>query len=269
MSDPILECLKGSRLYGDDFGPSELREWYEAETADYFNAYEKDRPRPPYGYHALNHYHGFRFLPTTQFADVLGFGSGNGNELRPIVRQSGRITIIDSSEQYTSSVMDGVAIDYVKPRIDGKMSFSDGSFDLICCFSALHHVPNVSTVLREFYRCMRPNAFALLREPVVSMGDWRRPRTGLTRNERGIPAALFSRMLEASGFRTVRERLCMCTLTPYLARPLRGPAYNYKSITRIDAFLSALLKHNNRYHPVTILQKARPVSIFYVLQKVQ
>jgi ubiquinone/menaquinone biosynthesis C-methylase UbiE len=267
MDDPVLEYFNGSRLYGDDFGPSELREWYEAEKEGYFDAYEKNRIRPPYGCHALNYYHGFRFLPKTRFDNVLGFGSGNGDELRPIINRSDRITIVDSSEQYTSTVLDGIPVDYVSPRIDGHISFTDSSFDLICCFSALHHVPNVSTVLCEFYRCLRPGGFALLREPVVSMGDWRKPRTGLTKNERGIPPALFRTMLKSSGFRILSEKLCMFPLIPRLSRVLKQSAYNYKSMIYIDAMLSTLFRYNDRYHPSTILQKLRPMSISYVLQK--
>lgn len=63
------------------------------------------------------------------------------------------------------------------------LDFESEQFDLITCLGALHRIPNVSMVVNELYRCLGKGGYLLLREPVVSMGDWSVPREGLTKRE--------------------------------------------------------------------------------------
>ena len=72
-------------------------------------------------------------------------------------------------------------------RMPGVIRYGGGYFDLIVCFGALHHIPNVSRIIGEFYRCSEKGGYVLMREPIISMGDWTKKRKGLTRRERGIP----------------------------------------------------------------------------------
>jgi hypothetical protein len=131
----------------------------------------------------------------------------------------------------------------------------------------LHHIPNVSYVIRELYRCLQPGGYALLREPVVSMGDWTRPRPGLTRRERGIPLPIFRRIVEETGLTIKRETLCMFPLLPRLWHMLGRPAYNSTFATYVDNFFSRLLRWNLRYHATSVFTKLRPNSVYYVLTK--
>lgn len=41
---------------------------------------------------------------------------------------------------------------------------------------------------------------ALIREPTISTGNWRRPRPGLTRRERGISKPILRAVVERAGF---------------------------------------------------------------------
>jgi len=128
--------------------------------------------------------HGYSFLPDRVFSNVICVGGAFGHELIPIIKKCKEITILEPAEGFRSIELCGVRINYVKPLPSGILPFDDKSFDLITCFGVLHHVPNVSTVMKEFHRTLRPNGFLLIREPEVSMGDWRKPRKGGTKREK-------------------------------------------------------------------------------------
>jgi 2-polyprenyl-3-methyl-5-hydroxy-6-metoxy-1,4-benzoquinol methylase len=151
--------------------------------------------------------------------------------------------------------------------MDGRIHYAEGVFDLLTCFGVLHHIPNVSTLVSEFYRCLAPDGYALVREPVISMGDWREPRPGLTKRERGIPLGILRNTLREAGFTIVRETLCMFSVTQRLGRILRESPFNCRAIVRWDRLASRLFAWNLRYHATNVLQKLRPVAVFYVLRK--
>jgi SAM-dependent methyltransferase len=270
MADPQIdpECLLGTKLYGDDFTPDQIRTWYQDEAEGYANLGAKDAQSYRYVYHALNIRHGYRHLPSRQFQQALGLGSAYGDEFNPIIRRIQRITIVEPSDAFTSRTdIDGVPVQYVKPDVSGTLPFPDARFDLITCFGVLHHIPNVSHVIREMFRCLQPGGFALVREPIVSMGDWTGPRSGLTKHERGIPLPILQNMLRQTGFIVLAQTPCFFALTPRISRLLRIGCYNSPFMTRVDALISRLMAWNLRYHATNALQKLRPTSIFYVLRR--
>ena len=268
MPDPIpRKYLAGAALYGDDFDQREIAAWYRDEKEGYADL----RPRKPggyrYTYHALNARHGFRYLPDRTFHRVLGLGSAYGGEFQPIAHRIEHLTIVDPSDSCIQSVVHGVSVDYVKPEASGDLRFSDDSFELITCLGVLHHIPNVSHIVRELFRCLQPGGFALLREPVVSMGDWTRPRRGLTRRERGIPLHLFRRICKTAGFEVVNENLCVFPLIPRLWKWMGHPAYNDPIATALDSALCTAFRWNLHYHRTHPLQKFSPTTVYSVLTK--
>ncbi len=106
------------------------------------------------------------------------------------MRSIEQITILDPSEQFVVNEFKGKPIIYVKPTVEGKMEFPNNSFDVITSFGTLHHIPNVEFIIDEMARVLKPGGYLLIREPIISMGDWRNPRNGLTSRERGIPFEL-------------------------------------------------------------------------------
>jgi SAM-dependent methyltransferase len=259
MSKSADECLSGSFLYGDDFSAETTERWFQEEQEAYFQiatasgSYE-------YGYHALHREHGYRNLPNKFFHKVLGFGSARGDELDAILGRCGEITIVEPADGFRNS-----RAHYEKPRPDGRLPFADGSFDLITCFGVLHHVCNVSVVFSELARCLAAAGYMLISEPMTSMGDWRRPRPGLTRNERGIPLPIFQEMIGKAGLRIIRQ-----TATEF--RPLVRASqacgiapFNSRVITKLDALLCRFLPY--RYHARSTLEKFRPVGIYFVLKR--
>jgi SAM-dependent methyltransferase len=257
----------GEKLYGDDFAPSQVQAWFDDEKEGYADLGAKNAGRYRYVYHALNALHGFRHLPARSFAHALGLGSAYGDEFEPIAHRLDRITILEPSDTFARDTLFGMPVAYVKPRADGTLPFADDTFDLITCLGVLHHIPNVSFVVGELYRCLKPAGYLLVREPVISMGDWTRPRPGLTKRERGIPLPIFRHIFEDTGFTIRKETVCMFPLLPKLWQMFGKPAYNSAFATHTDRFFSRLLRWNLRYHATSPLQKFRPTSVYYVLTR--
>lgn len=158
----------------------------------------------------------------------------------------------------------------MKPKIDGSLAFDDDSFDLITCFGTLHHIPNMSFVFKEIIRVLKPNGLLLMREPTCSLGDWNKPRKGLTKNERGIPLEIFERILADNPVIILNKTYCFAMtsfLQKILGRFLKKPLYTIKSYIVFDKYLSGALSFNYHYHRRNIIEKCAPSSIFYIIKK--
>jgi hypothetical protein len=126
-------------------------------------------------------------------------------------------------------------------------------------------VANVSSVLAELRRCLAPGGHLLLREPVTSMGDWRRPRPGLTGNERGLPLPWLDRTLAGLDLEVVHRALCLHGLTNLAARRAGRPLIASRAVVAADDLLCRLTAARLTYHAVTPVQKLRPTNVFLVL----
>lgn len=256
MNDPRFRAyLAGEKLYGDDFDEAAIAAWYEDERG----AYARLPRTPAYGYGALNVLHGYRHLPRfARFERVLGMGSAGGDEFAPIASRIGGLTIVEPAPPFSRGQVHGVPCRYVEPDPLGRLGFPDASFDLVTCFGVLHHIPNVSAVFREMARVLRPGGWMLVREPVVSMGDWRKPRPGLTPRERGIPPGYLERLAREARLVVVRRSPCL-----FAGLPAPG---NSAFLARLDAFLCRLFEWNTRYHRIGPLEKLGPTSLFLLLR---
>ncbi len=267
-NDELMQpFFSGARLYGDDLSLAEIDQWYADEGEGYANLGAGERDRYSYVYHALNRVHGYAGLGLQAPLEVLGIGSAYGEELQPVLEVARHITIVDPSDAFVREHIGPVPCRYVKPMMSGHLPFADAQFDLVTALGVLHHVPNVSAVVKEISRVMRPGATLLLREPVVSMGDWRFPRAGLTKHERGIPLALLRSMLRDAGLIVRRESLCVFPPLSGLVRRFHPAIYNSVFWTRVDAILCWAFRWNLTYHATSSWRKFRPTSAFFVLQK--
>lgn len=263
----LTEALRGERIYGDDFTPAQIAAWYEDEREGYANLYAEETG-PLYPYHQQNTAHGFDAIPRSRrFEHALGFGAAYGDELLPIIRRIRRVTVIDPSEAFVRKDVGSVPATWVKPDASGVIPFGDGAFDLITCFGVLHHIPNVTKVLGELWRVLSPDGYALIREPIVSMGNWTRPRHGLTKRERGLPLTPFLAAVDAAGFHAQRRHLCMFTPFQKACRAVGIAAMANPGTIRADALLARLFKWNYTYHASWTGKKFTPTSVFLVLRK--
>ncbi|MBE8715493.1 class I SAM-dependent methyltransferase [Sphingobacterium hungaricum] len=260
----------GAAIYGDDFTISQIQEWYEQEEEAYADLGSKDSEKYAYGYHQLNLQHGFRYLPDTALENVLGLGAAWGHEFFPIADRITNLHIIEPSENLRSEKIKNLTPIYKKPSIEGAIDYPSDYFDLVTCFGTIHHIPNVSFVLSELCRVAKPGGYILLREPVVSMGDWTKRRAGLTKNERGIPLNKLQSIFKELDVEIVHEGLCFC-MTPFLQRIWKKfsstPIYSYKSYILFDKWLSKLFANNLHYHATKKSERIAPQSVYYVLRK--
>jgi SAM-dependent methyltransferase len=264
------EHFDGKKLFGNDFTLEQIKQWYEQEAEGYANLGSKNFNTYFYGYHMMNKIHGYDKINDLNFDNALGIGSAWGHEFEPIVDRISNLTIVEPSDNLVSSKIGNLRPNYVKPNVDGHLNFDDNLFDLITCFMTLHHIPNVSFVIKEMIRVLKPNGYLLLSEPIVTMGDWRKQRNGLTKNERGIPVSFFDSEFNQYSIQIISKEYCY-TITPFLqktiGRLLKKPIYSYRPYVLIDKYISNLLKNNVRYHPTKKIYKIAPGSIFYVIKK--
>src|SRR5262249_51941483 len=155
--DEMTPYWRGERLYGDDLRARDIELWFEGEAEGYADLWGKDRLTYRYEYHALNHLHGYRHLPKRRFDRILSVGGAYGDELWPVLPAARVATILEPSSKFRAHEILGVPITYVSPDPYGSMPFNDGQFDLATSFGCLHHIPNVSFVLAELYRCIAPD----------------------------------------------------------------------------------------------------------------
>jgi SAM-dependent methyltransferase len=263
MKPSFEKYADGKSLYGDDFSPEEIEAWFRDEQEGCYNLPEERRARL-YAYHALNWRHGFRHLPAGPFERVLVIGGAYGDELLPVLDRAKNITILEPSDGFSNP-----RFEYVKPCASGRMPFADNVFDLVICFGVLHHIPNVSRVVKELARCAKPGGWLLVREPIHSMGNWDQPRFGLTRRERGIPIAVMRQIVAGTGLQIVRERRCAFPLISRLERFRKKEDYVYNSrwMTAMDDYLSNLPFWPKQYHATNLVQRLRPWSVSLVLNK--
>lgn len=104
------------------------------------------------------------------------------------------------------------------------------------------------------------------------MGDWRFPRRGLTKNERGIPPKYFEDIFKTQKIQV--EARTYCFTAPGLFERtvginLKKPYYSYNAGVQFDKYISFVLKFNYHYHSHKKIHKLAPSTIFYVIRKLQ
>lgn len=169
---PLSKYLNGHFLYGDDFSLDEIQLWYEDEKEGYADLIGQSGGYV-YSYHELDKRYCYKYLAGIQGEmDALGLGSAYGQEFKPILKYLASITIIEPSSLFASNTtIDGIPVTYQEPKIDGSIDSENERFHIITCFSVLHHIPDVSQVLCELQRVLKPGGLIFIREPIVTMRE--------------------------------------------------------------------------------------------------
>ncbi|MCA9033305.1 MAG: methyltransferase domain-containing protein, partial [Planctomycetaceae bacterium] len=195
-------------------------------------------------------------------------GSAYGHEFQPISKRLQKITILEPSEAFSGRLeINGTPLEFVKPSPSGVLPFPDGKFSLTTCFGVLHHIPNVSFVIGEIARCTSDNGLFILREPIVSMGDWRYSRPGLTKRERGIPLALLHQFLRDAGFQIEQQKLFGFRPFIRLMCSMGRRPYSSELMTRADILLANFFAWNLRYHRTKFFHRLAPTSAYIVARR--
>jgi SAM-dependent methyltransferase len=267
--EPSEAQLSGRELYGESLTPAQLLQWHVAEQAGYFELHGAlaDAPHKyAYEYAGLNHVHAIGTLLRMHFVCCLALGCADGSDVTPLAPAVDRFIAVEPAEKCWRTEIGGKPARFLKPRADGRIDVDSNAVDLVTSFGVLHHIPNVSHVVSETARVLRHGGIFVVREPISWMGDWRRPRPGLTANERGIPIEWFERTIAKNGFRIIRRRLCMLNPLCILMKRLgMSSPYSSRSVSVVDWILSEILRGNTHYRRDGWLQKIAPGSAFWLL----
>ncbi|MDR0732970.1 MAG: class I SAM-dependent methyltransferase [Dysgonamonadaceae bacterium] len=264
----MTNYFSGKSLYGDNYTMEEIIRWYNEEEESYADMYGKGVSDNAYN-NNLDILFGYKYIPATEGMkyNALGFGSSWGYELLPIINRIENLCIIDSSAQTVSKKLGHVTPKYLKATVSGKIEMPDETFNLITCFSVLHHIPNVTFVVSELFRVLQKGGYLLLREPINSMGDWRNKRAGLTKHERGIPPQYLKNIILSQKCKIIKLTHHHFIYS-FLVRKLHSPKFlRSKWYLKLDHILSELFLCNFYYHPKNYLQRISPNSIYYVIIK--
>jgi SAM-dependent methyltransferase len=266
--------ILGKTLYGDNFSTDQIREWYAQEVSGYFdlvsNHYkltDKD-DKYNYEYDALNRFHAIGSLLVRKFDTCLGLGCAAGDDIAPLAAVVNRFIAIEPAEKWWRDEIGGKPATYLAPSAIGNIPLESASVELATSFGVLHHIPNVSHVVSEIARVLKPGGIFVLREPITSMGDWRKARVGLTANERGLPVKWFESIASAAGFRILASRPCMFGPLPAVAKKFGVTSpFAKMPIVKLDWMLSEAFRWNARYWRNTLPKKFAPSSAFWMLER--
>jgi SAM-dependent methyltransferase len=262
----LEEYYAGRKLWGDDFPIEDIREWYHLEENACFDIYDQGRKRMPNN-DLLHWRYGYRWAVQGRgtLGKVLGLGSGNGEEFRPVRRWIEHLYIVESAQGYCQS---SATTTYVKAREDGALEFPADMFDTAVAIAVLHHVPNVSFVMRELARVLKPGGCCLVKEPITSLGEWRGPRkAGLSPCERGIPRKWFDRLVTDAGFQIERKQYFEFPPIRRLRDQVGVDTWNSRFWVGLDRWFCRATLWNYRYHRTSFLSRLAPSYVFYVLRK--
>lgn len=268
------EEISGRSLYGDNFSPDQIREWYDKEVTGYFDLaadhYKITDADSSYNYEydALNQFHAIGRLLNRQFGTCLALGCAAGDDIAPLAPVVQQFIAIEPAEKWWHNEIGGKPATYMSPSALGDIKLDSATVDLATSFGVLHHIPNVSHVVSEVARVLKPGGLFVVREPISSMGDWRKPRAGLTANERGLPIEWFESLAHKTGFKIVARHACMfgplSTITKRLG--ITSP-FARMPIVKIDWLISEVFRWNARYWRDTFAKKLAPGSAFWILER--
>jgi SAM-dependent methyltransferase len=265
-AESLREFYSGKKLFGDDFNAEEIREWYGLEENACYEVYDQGRRRMPNN-DWLHWQCGYRWALAGRngLGKVLGLGSGNGEEFRPVRKFIEHLYIVESAEGYFHN---DAATTYAKAGAGGVLDFPENFFDAAVNVAVLHHIPNVSRVLGELFRVLKPGGFCLVKEPITTLGPWHCQRKdGLTPCERGFPRELLDEMSRRAGFEIVRKTYFEFPPLRHLRDGCGIDTYNSKFWTGLDRLCCKLTDWNYHYHRVNWFQKLAPSYVFLVLRK--
>ncbi len=132
----------------------DARRYYD----DFASTYEGGRD---HGYHALvDDIEASLVIPHARGKQVLEVGCGTGLVLSRIAPVASKVVGVDLSPGMLAKARArGLE---VREGSATALPFEDASFDVVCSFKVLAHVPDITTAMREVSRVLRPGGVALL-----------------------------------------------------------------------------------------------------------
>lgn len=272
----VTQAIKdGTCLVGDDFTDEQLALWFSQEQEAFYEADAGNSEED--GWYAYMRYVnwvlGFAVVKEAKIplTAMLVLGPGSGTEVQRFAHAhpACRLNFLEASENFQSELRQRFPTSQiVVPRFTGEIALDDKTQDLVCAFSVLHHIPNVSKVISEVSRVMRPGGFLIVREPCSSMGDWRSLRSA-TPNERGISRQMMLEIAKKAGFELEKAPvpIILEPINKLLKKTIGFKNVPFPVLYQIDRALSKLVSFNDYYWRDSWLKKIGPSSYFYLFRR--
>jgi SAM-dependent methyltransferase len=262
--------LSGETLYGNDFDDEALRAWVADEERGFFELHHDQNANSAVAddHRAMNRAHG-AWLRDCRYPVTLMLGCADGTDFLGLGIDTERIIAIEPARDWWRDRIGSVPAEFCAPTLRGDIELPDASVDLVVCLGVLHHIANVEYVIAELARVLKPNGRMLVREPIVSMGDFRRPRPGLTLRERGIPRRLMRAFHQSAGLRIVAERPCSCQAIRFALRMVGVEAYAHPWGVRLDSMVGRLTAWLTPYWRDRPWKKLGPSSVMFFAEKTE
>jgi SAM-dependent methyltransferase len=256
---------------GDDFDAARIEAWFAEEAAhhDRFIGGRAERYWSIYEY--FNRRYAFdRHLGLTGSTRLLSFGCAEGLDLERLYRrQPFELYGVEASATLMAAFRErlpGARI--VRARSSGDLDFPSDFFHYVTVLGVLHHVPNVTHVVSELVRVLRPGGKIVIREPTSGMRS--RPGAaspGLSPNERGIPVAFLADRLERSGAEVLEVSSCYYGPLMRLLRAVPPLAHVPGLVYALDRVLCRLPRPEAPYWRTRLRDRLAPSAAYLVASK--
>jgi SAM-dependent methyltransferase len=267
----LTPYLSGEKLLADDATPTQLDAWFAGEMNGYADMMEPQaafHAAPDSSMAALNRRHWGNWLAGKTGLVGLALGPGDGKEVLALAPHMARWLAVEPAKVYHKPDYYTCPVEFVPVNAKGTLAVPDTSVDVVLSFSVLHHIANVSFVLSELHRVLKPGGLLLVREPIVTMGTWGALRPGLTPNERGLPEGWLRATLLAQGWQLEEWRPAV--FSPLLSLVNRlgfHLPFSSRAYVGLDAALAWLTKPLARYHRPRWWHKCAPSAVLVVARK--
>jgi SAM-dependent methyltransferase len=262
--------LSGRELLGDDASAAELKDWFQQEVGGYAGMAEEDTKFEDRGEvsAALNRRHFGRHLKGKKDLVGLVYGPADATELRFINHHFKNWKVVEPGKIFQNKKYYTKPVTFLPVTPKGALDLPDASVDVVICLSVLHHIANVSYVLGEIARVLKPNGLLFVREPTVTMGEWGSHRQGLTANERGLPLPWLLKACRKQGLEVAQALPAVFAPLDRFVR-LFGVYAPYASrlYMAFDSLFSTITLPLARYYRPKWWQRFAPAAVLLVARK--
>ena len=261
-------------LLGNNYNEDAIRQWYEDEER-FHDRFADGLPGKSWViYRVFDEGYAFKeFFHPRRESRVLDFGCAEGCDIELLrLRHEFRLFGIDASDtQLRRFQKKYPGSEVKKATVSGRIDYDSDFFEYIIELSTLHHIPNVSFVLSELARVLKPGGTMILREPISYMRPVGQepPKQGISPHERGIPVRFMLLEFNRLGLEPISVRHSFATPTMLAVAKLPALEKVPWLIFRADKILSLALKSNTHYYRRTLLDKIAPGAAYYVVRKQQ
>jgi tRNA (cmo5U34)-methyltransferase len=150
-----------------------------------------------------------KIIPLNKNMKALEFGAGTGLLSFLLADRLSEITLVDNSTEMINVIkgkISGQELPHLKPvLINLEKEDYPEHFDIIYSQMVLHHVEDVSGILKKFYRMMNPDGYLAIADLYTEDGSFH--GDGFA-GHKGFDVELLARELAGDGYKNITHHTC-------------------------------------------------------------